>query len=418
VVIVAVVSLGGGGGKGASNSHSGGESGAATGPTKKGHTASDHHAISTFDLVSSTPTNGASDVASDADLTFSFSSPVSLGSVRPILTPPVAGSWEQDSPTSIRFDADAPFIPEQTEHVTVPGGKTGLRAENGAELASSSTVSFTTAVGDELRLQQLLAELNYLPLSFTSSGPAPAGKEAAMPQTGTFAWRWSTLPASLTSLWTQGEYNEIQKAAVMTFENHNNLTVDGIAGPAVWSGLLSAVASHTLDTAAYNYVSVSKVQPENLTLYSNGAVVYSGILVNSGAPGADTQDGTFAVFEHVTSSEMKGTNPDGTKYDDPDVPWASYFNGGDALHGFVRAHYGYPQSNGCIEMPVATAGMIWPYTPIGTLVTIAGPSSGAGPTPTTTTTTTAPGATTTTTTAPPLPPVTTTTPTTAAPAAP
>ena len=34
---------------------------------------------------------------------------------------------------------------------------------------------------------------------------------------------------------------------------------------------------------------------------------------------------------------MKGTNPDGTTYDDPNVPYASYFNGGDALHGFVRA---------------------------------------------------------------------------------
>ncbi|HEY2214996.1 MAG TPA: L,D-transpeptidase family protein [Acidimicrobiales bacterium] len=412
VVIVAVVSLsGGGGGKGATGTHGGG--GAATGPTKKGNTASDHHHTTpTFDLVSSTPTSGASGVASNADLTITFSDPVSLGSARPTLTPTVAGTWVQDASDSIRFDAAAPFIPEQTEHVTVPGGKTGLRADNGAELASSTTVTFTTAIGDELRLQQLLGELNYLPLSFTSTGPATAANDAAMPQTGTFAWRWSTLPASLTSLWTQGEYNEIQKAAVMTFENHNNLTVDGIAGPAVWSGLLNSVASHTIDTAAYNYVSVSKVQPENLTLYSNGAVVYSGVLINSGAPGADTQDGTFAVFEHVTSSEMKGTNPDGSKYDDPDVPWASYFNGGDALHGFVRAHYGYPQSNGCIEMPVATAGMIWPYTPIGTMVTISGPSSGAGPTPTTTTTTTAPVATTTTTTAPP-PPVTTTTPTTA-----
>ena len=67
---------------------------------------------------------------------------------------------------------------------------------------------------------------------------------------------------------------------------------------------------------------------------------------------------------------MKGTNPDGSTYDDPNVPWASYFNGGDALHGFVRAKYGFPQSNGCVEMTVANAGMLWPLTPIGTLVTV------------------------------------------------
>jgi lipoprotein-anchoring transpeptidase ErfK/SrfK len=69
---------------------------------------------------------------------------------------------------------------------------------------------------------------------------------------------------------------------------------------------------------------------------------------------------------------MKGTNLDGTTYDDPNVPWASYFYGGDALHGFVRASYGSPQSNGCVEMSIAQAGALWPYTPIGTLVTVAG----------------------------------------------
>jgi peptidoglycan hydrolase-like protein with peptidoglycan-binding domain len=398
IVVVLALTLGGGGGKG-SGGGSHGDAGASAASSKKGKTTSAHvHHVPTYELVSSSPSDDAENVASDADLTLTFSDPVSLGSVRPTLSPTVAGTWEQDTSTTIRFDADAPFIPEQTETVTVPGGSSGLRAENGGELAAPATFSFTTAVGDTLRLQQLLAELNYLPLSFTPTGPAPTGKEAAEPAQGTFAWRWSTLPASLTSIWTQGEYNEIQKAAVMTFENHANLTVDGIAGPAVWSALISAVAANTTDTDPYDYVFVTKVQPENLTLYSDGAVVTSGVLVNSGAPGADTEDGTFAVFEHVTSSVMKGTNPDGTKYDDPDVPWASYFNGGDALHGYVRAHYGFPQSNGCIEMPVATAGNLWPYTPIGTLVTISGPSSGPGPT---TTTTTAPAATTTTTTTAP-----------------
>ena len=87
---------------------------------------------------------------------------------------------------------------------------------------------------------------------------------------------------------------------------------------------------------------------------------YVGIPVNTGAPGADTTDGTYAVFEHVRYSEMKGTNPDGSTYDDPNVPYASYFNGGDALHGFVRASYGSPQSNGCVEMTYANAALSGP----------------------------------------------------------
>ena len=101
----------------------------------------------------------------------------------------------------------------------------------------------------------------------------------------------------------------------------------------------------------------------------------ANVAVNTGAPGADTVDGTYPVFEHVTSSRMVGTNPDGSTYDDPAVPWASFFLNGDALHGVVRATYGSPQSNGCVEMPIATAAVVYPLTPIGTLVTVVGPPS-------------------------------------------
>ena len=91
---------------------------------------------------------------------------------------------------------------------------------------------------------------------------------------------------------------------------------------------------------------------------------------NTGITGAETESGTWPVFEHLTSTTMRGTNPDGTKYDDPGIPWVSYFHGGDALHGFVRPSYGSPQSVGCVELPPANAGVVYPYTPIGTLVTV------------------------------------------------
>ncbi len=162
----------------------------------------------------------------------------------------------------------------------------------------------------------------------------------------------------------------ITKAAVEAFETQNGLGVDGIAGPAVWTALINDTINDKPDATPYVYVLVNKALPQNLTLWNNGAAQYVGIPVNTGAPGADTTDGTYAVFEHVRYSEMKGTNPDGTTYDDPNVPYASYFNGGDALHGFVRASYGSPQSNGCVEMTYADAALVWPLTPIGTLVTV------------------------------------------------
>jgi lipoprotein-anchoring transpeptidase ErfK/SrfK len=67
---------------------------------------------------------------------------------------------------------------------------------------------------------------------------------------------------------------------------------------------------------------------------------------------------------------MSGTNPDGSHYSDPGIPWVSYFHGGDALHGFIRPGYGYPQSDGCVEMPISNAAVVFPLTPLGTLVTV------------------------------------------------
>jgi lipoprotein-anchoring transpeptidase ErfK/SrfK len=124
-----------------------------------------------------------------------------------------------------------------------------------------------------------------------------------------------------------------------------------------------------VDSAPYNYVFVSKTLPETTTVYSNGAAVYS-TRANTGVAGAPTADGTFPVYLRYKVTTMSGTNPDGSKYVDPGIPWVSYFNGGDALHGFVRGSYGYPQSDGCVEMPPANAAVVYPLTPIGTLVTV------------------------------------------------
>ncbi len=91
---------------------------------------------------------------------------------------------------------------------------------------------------------------------------------------------------------------------------------------------------------------------------------------NTGIASAPTAQGTWPVFEHISTGTMSGTNPDGTHYHDPGIRWISYFHGGDALHEFPRASFGTPQSLGCVELPEGAAAAVWPYTPIGTLVTI------------------------------------------------
>jgi peptidoglycan hydrolase-like protein with peptidoglycan-binding domain len=326
-------------------------------------------------LLSSVPNTGATGVPSNQVVTLRFSAPVAGPEDLPAFTPPVGGSWTRAGPASFSFVPSAPFIPTTTETLVIPAGDEGPHGRAGGVLAAPSSLTFTVAQASTERLQQLLALLDYLPLTFTPTGPSSSPAEATTAQAGTFAWRWPSLPSSLTSLWTEGDENVVTKGAVMNFENQNGLTVDGLAGTMVWSALLSDLASGKVNTDPYSYVFVSKQLPEALTVFVNGSPQLVDIPVNTGAPGADTTDGTYPVFEHVTSSRMVGTNPNGTKYDDPDVPWASYFNGGDALHGFVRASYGFPQSNGCVEMAIADAAQVWPLTPIGTLVTVVGPAS-------------------------------------------
>ena len=329
-----------------------------------------HLAVSTrpLNVVAVSPVDGASGVPSDATITVQFSEPLAAHTPVPTLTPAVAGTWQRVTPTTLAFVAAAPLVPSSTETVTVPAGSGGVVSSGGVALGQAATVQFTVAAGTTLRLQQLLAQLGYLPVSFSPAGPLAAPQELAQPQEGTFTWRFAE-PASLVSLWTPGTANVITKAAVMSFENKHNMQADGEAGPGVWGQLLADASAGSIDTDAYNYVYVTKTLPERATVYSNGAAVYS-TLANTGVAGADTASGTFPVFEHLTVTTMSGTNPDGSKYHDPGIPWVSYFNGGDALHGFVRSSYGFPQSDGCVEMPPANAGVVFPYTPIGTLVTV------------------------------------------------
>ena len=319
-------------------------------------------------VVSTTPANAATNVASDGTITVNVSTPLAVNTPLPTLNPPVAGTWQRTTPTTLVFAPTSPFIPSTSETVTIPSGPTGLQSEGGRTLDQPTTVQFSIAPGSELRLQQLLAQLGYLPLTFTPSAPLSGPQEVAQPQPGAFAWRWA-LPASLESLWTQGTDNVITRGAIMTFQDQNGLGTDGVAGPQVWTKLLQNVTAGTVNTAAYTYAYVSQALPQSLTVYSNGAVAYT-TPANTGVAAAPTAQGTFPVYLRYTVTTMSGTNPDGSHYSDPGIPWVSYFNGGDALHGFDRASYGTPQSVGCVELPPANAAVVYPLTPIGTLVTV------------------------------------------------
>jgi hypothetical protein len=310
-------------------------------------------------------------------LHLTFSKPVSeaLGSNRPRLSPSTPGSWHETNSHTLVFIPSGAGAPLGSQlRVQLPH-TVAVTASTGNGLRSTNQIEWTVPPGSTLRLQQLLAEAGYLPVDWQPSGPAVAhtpgaqARAAVEPPSGSFSWRYPNTPHQLQAMWSPGQANTITKGAVMKFENENEITVDGLAGASVWQKLISdAIAGKRLNSG-YSYVYVHREVPETMTLWHNGQTVVTSP-ANTGISGAETELGTFPVFEHLPETTMSGTNPDGSHYEDPGIKWVSYFNGGDALHNFNRSSFGTPQSLGCVELPLATSAQIWPYTPIGTLVTI------------------------------------------------
>ena len=321
-----------------------------------------------FAVASTNPAAGAQVSPAD-ELSVSFTQALSSTSPLPVLTPEIPGQWQRSSPSSLRFVATSPIVPGTAINLRVPAGTDGVRAASGARLAADASIDFSIAPGSTLLLQQLLAEAGYLPLSFTASTATPTTSQVAVTRAGRFTWRFKDLPESLTKLWVEGEPNVIMKGALMRFQDQQKLTADGSAGPDTWAKLTDFVAKGQYNPDPYNYVTVQLAKPQTVRVYSNGKQAYQA-LANTGVPGADTRLGTFPVYLRYLTQTMRGTNPDGSTYVDPGIPWISYFDGGEALHGFPRPGYGYPQSNGCVELTEPDAKAIWPMTPIGTLVTV------------------------------------------------
>lgn len=292
-----------------------------------------------------------------------FSAPTTASSL-PHLTsnPALTTKWQQIGPNDVQAVAVGSLRPATLYTFSTP---------TTARCASACTFlglrPHVESVATNLTWEaQLLAELHYLPLTFT---PTSTQSNLAQQANGTFTWSYPDLPTSLSAQWRLGSDNVILHAAIMTFQSQSSLPVTGTADATTWTRLAAAALANNLDPAPYNYVVVSTVQPETVTLYVAGHAKFHA-LVNTGISVAPTALGTYPVYLRYVSQTMSGTNPNGSHYSDPGIPWISYFNGGDALHGFLRSTYGWPQSLGCVEMTFASAKTVFPHTPIGTLVTV------------------------------------------------
>jgi L,D-transpeptidase catalytic domain len=335
-------------------------------------------------FVSVAPRAKAANVPFGFVIRVHFSAALAANTPLPVLKPRVPGAWRVEGATLIFVPKG--HLPVYTKViVTLPGGASGILSAQGARLGAAHSTWFTVGgPSSELRLQQLLAELGYLPVRFAVPVAAttavkahyvPAlGREpgtldllSLKPLKGQFIWRYKHIPASLSALWKRGSSTVLIRGALMAFESDHRLASDGVAGRTVWTALLKAASRHLASRRSYDYLEVSMSGTETLSVWRDGRVVYR-TPVNTGIASRPTARGTFPVYARYLSTTMSGTNPDGSKYNDPGVPYVAYFNGGDAVHGFLRGSYGWPQSLGCVELPYSAAAVVYRYDPIGTLV--------------------------------------------------
>ena len=311
-----------------------------------------------------------------ASLTVHFSAPLIHSDLSKWqVLPSTPGRWTEVNASTYRFTPSDPngFGPGALVAVDIPGGQAGPMAANGSYLSSATKVEWTTPPGSVLRLQQLLAQEGYLPVRWNPAQPTANTLQAQdqtiyQPPKGTFQWKYPHLPQVLRTLWTPGQMSVMTKGAIMQFERVNGLKVDGIAGPEVWAALIRDRIQGKVSPDGYTYISVTEDQPETLELWVNGKLKLK-TLANTGIPATPTYLGTYAIFERLPFQIMRGKNPNGVPYADP-VYWINYFAGSDAVHGFYRASYGFPQSLGCVELPLAIAPVVYHAVHYGTLVTV------------------------------------------------
>jgi peptidoglycan hydrolase-like protein with peptidoglycan-binding domain len=289
-------------------------------------------------------------------------------SPRPMLRPAVRGTWQTVGDTEL-FTPASTLAPCSTYTVTVWANTIAVgHSRVGRKHIRQLHVACPPLAG----LQQALARLGYLGaiLHPTYDVALPHGREtrreAAVHAYRPFHGRLAPDPADAPPV-EMGTLDETTKGGLEVFQADHGLEATGEPDAETWRLLLDVEYLYHRNPEPYTWVSVTESIPETLEVHKGRHVALTSP-ANTGVSGAETAQGIFPIFARYTSTTMTGTNPDGSKYKDPGVPWVNYFNGGDAVHGFPRGSYGSPQSNGCVELPISTAAQVYPMLAIGDIV--------------------------------------------------
>jgi len=291
------------------------------------------------------------------------------GTPRPQLSPDTAGTWTNFGDYEF-FHPVSTLEPCTTYTMRIPAG---TLASGHRRLGHARKITFKVACPGITAVQEALARLNYLPYTLHgfvgASSTAPITRAEAARRA--FELPHGVLIANVREAppLDVGTLDPTTTGALEVYEGDHDLPIGTTLTATLWRDLLADETIAARNPHPYTWVTVTETLPETLEVHQNNKVVLSSP-ANTGVPGATTQTGVFPIYVRYVSTTMVGTDPDGYHYVAPDVPWVNYFNGGDAVHGYPRASYGFPQSNGCVELPIPTAETVFGMLAVGDLVIV------------------------------------------------
>jgi lipoprotein-anchoring transpeptidase ErfK/SrfK len=128
--------------------------------------------------------------------------------------------------------------------------------------------------------------------------------------------------------------------------------------------LETKVPSNYSDPEGAHWVEVN-LSTQTATLW-RGSTLDSSYTISSGLPDHPSDQGTFYVWYKTTKQTMSGPG-----YSTPNVPWNTFYNGDEALHGtYWHNNFGHPMSHGCINMRIPDAKYVYDFAPLGTRVVV------------------------------------------------
>jgi lipoprotein-anchoring transpeptidase ErfK/SrfK len=142
---------------------------------------------------------------------------------------------------------------------------------------------------------------------------------------------------------------------------------EGVVG--VSGGYLPEDVVLRFQTGKLKVIDVS-LSRQQLTLLEDGVPVWSAP-VATGVRGAETPTGTYQVQYKMPVARFRGVNPNGTRYDIPNVRWVLAFYEDYTIHGaYWRRVFGQPGSAGCISLTDENAKVVYDWADIGTRIEI------------------------------------------------